>query len=86
MAKVLGYQDRRAVWPWFNTSREFPAEYCPTIERATMEKGTVVRCEELRPDVDWNVLRSQPSITPPEAPPLKPNAALVEALTGRVAT
>ena len=30
-----------------------PAEYCPAIERAT--KG-VVRCEQLRPDVDWSVL------------------------------
>lgn len=31
-----------------------PAEYCPLIERAT--KG-LVRCEELRPDVEWRVLR-----------------------------
>jgi DNA-binding transcriptional regulator YdaS (Cro superfamily) len=31
-----------------------PAEHCPTIERIT---GRAVRCEELRPDVDWHVLR-----------------------------
>jgi DNA-binding transcriptional regulator YdaS (Cro superfamily) len=31
-----------------------PAEYCPRIERAT---HGVVRCEELRPDVDWAYLR-----------------------------
>lgn len=33
-----------------------PAEHCPAIERAT---GGAVRCEELRPDVDWGVLRGQ---------------------------
>jgi DNA-binding transcriptional regulator YdaS (Cro superfamily) len=31
-----------------------PAEHCPAIERATG-----VRCEELRPDVPWEVLREQ---------------------------
>lgn len=29
-----------------------PAEFCPDIERLTG-----VRCEELRPDVNWSVLR-----------------------------
>lgn len=33
-----------------------PAEHCPAIERAT---GGKVRCEELRPDVAWEVLRLQ---------------------------
>jgi len=33
-----------------------PAEHCPAIERAT---GGKVRCEDLRPDVPWSVLRSQ---------------------------
>jgi len=31
-----------------------PADYCPTIERVT---GGAVRCEDLRPDVEWSVLR-----------------------------
>lgn len=31
-----------------------PAEHCPAIERATCG---AVRCEDLRPDVDWGVLR-----------------------------
>ena len=35
--------------------RGIPAERCPDIERAT---GGTVRCEELRPDVDWNYLRT----------------------------
>ena len=31
-----------------------PAEHCPLIERATG-----VTCEELRPDVQWSVLRNK---------------------------
>jgi len=63
LASLLGYADRRNVTPWFKTSRAFPAEYCPVVERATREKhrqdpeATVVTCEELRPDVPWSVLR-----------------------------
>jgi len=32
-----------------------PAEHCPAIERAT---NGAVRCEDIRPDVDWAVLRN----------------------------
>jgi DNA-binding transcriptional regulator YdaS (Cro superfamily) len=35
-----------------------PAEHCPAIERAT---GGAVRCEDLRPDIEWGVLRAPPS-------------------------
>ena len=35
--------------------RNVPAELCPDIERVT---GGAVRCEELRPDVAWDVLRT----------------------------
>lgn len=31
-----------------------PAEHCPAIERVT---GGAIRCEDLRPDVDWAYLR-----------------------------
>lgn len=34
--------------------RNVPAELCPDIERATSGE---VRCEQLRPDVAWEVLR-----------------------------
>lgn len=37
-------------------SRGVPAEQCPKIERIT--KGAV-KCEELRPDVEWWVLRGK---------------------------
>lgn len=56
LAALLGYQDRKPVWQWFSDERRIPAEKCPLIERAT--KGQV-RCEELRPDVAWDVLREQ---------------------------
>lgn len=55
VARALGYEDRRSVSPWFTTDRDLPAEHCPTIERAT---AGAVTCEELRPDVDWSVLRT----------------------------
>lgn len=41
---------------WASGDRRVPAERCPEIERAT---GGVVRCEDLRPDVAWDVLRMQ---------------------------
>ena len=43
------------VYGWLNSSNPDqmpPAEYCPAIEKATG-----VPCEELRPDIEWAVLR-----------------------------
>lgn len=40
---------------WKTGARQVPAEHCPSIEKAT---GGAVRCEDLRPDVDWAYLRS----------------------------
>ena len=37
---------------WVSGQRPVPTERCPEIEAATG-----VRCEELRPDVNWAVLR-----------------------------
>lgn len=42
------------VSQWKTGARQVPAERCPDIEAAT---GGKVRCEELRPDVNWSVLR-----------------------------
>jgi DNA-binding transcriptional regulator YdaS (Cro superfamily) len=44
-----------------------PAEHCPAIEKAT---AGGVRCEDLRPDVDWAVLRQHPPA--PTLPPPDP--------------
>ncbi len=40
--------------------RKVPAERCPQIEHAT---GGLVRCEDLRPDVQWSVLRNTQPVT-----------------------
>ena len=53
LAKSLGVS-KGAVWQWEHKAR-VPAERCPDIERLT---NGAVRCEDLRPDVDWSVLRN----------------------------
>jgi len=55
LSKVIGVS-YQLVQGWRDAGRRFatPAEYCPAIERATAGR---VRCEQLRPDVDWAVLR-----------------------------
>ena len=57
-AKALNVKDGRhqTVQSWLKT--RVPAQYCPTIERATSGQ---VRCEDLRPDVEWGVLRQTPA-------------------------
>ncbi len=65
MSKALGFKDRRNVWPWFNTDGyEISAENCIAIMRATRaeadaknDPSLIVTCEQLRPDIDWAVLR-----------------------------
>lgn len=52
-AKALGVNRYQTVQQWVK-SASVPAKYCPEIERATAGK---IRCEELRPDVDWAYLR-----------------------------
>ena len=42
---------------WRTGVRPIPAERCPDIERAT---SGAVRCEDLRPDVDWATVRATP--------------------------
>jgi len=73
LAKVLGYSDRRNVTPWFTTERPFPAEHCPVIERETRARNDVVTCEELRPDVPWDVVRLQ--ALPPDTLPNQQEAS-----------
>lgn len=53
LARALGVT-KGAVWQWMEPARKVPADHCPAIERLTA--GTV-RCEELRPDIEWSVLR-----------------------------
>lgn len=59
LASALGVKGHAVVHQW-RLSR-VPAEYCPLIERAT---AGAVRCEELRPDIAWGVLREQAATQP----------------------
>lgn len=51
-----------AINQWCKGIREVPAERCPQIEDLTRARGKTVRCEVLRPDVRWDVLRSNPAM------------------------
>lgn len=53
LAEMLGVTPGR-VGQWVMGDRVL-ADYCPKIERAT---GGAVRCETLRPDIDWAYLRA----------------------------
>lgn len=72
-AKVVGSQTalavalgvtKAAVGQWKDPGRRVPAEHCPAIERLT---SGAVRCEDLRPDVAWDVLRMQSGEPEPKA-------------------
>ncbi|PAT31860.1 Cro/Cl family transcriptional regulator [Vandammella animalimorsus] len=51
LARLLGIKPP-TVNQWVKGTRAVPARFCPDIEAATG-----VPCEELRPDVNWAVLR-----------------------------
>jgi DNA-binding transcriptional regulator YdaS (Cro superfamily) len=44
-------KSHQTIYQW--TKTQIPAEYCPDVEALTG-----VKCEELRPDVNWAVLRT----------------------------
>lgn len=52
LARSIGVA-QQVVHNWLARGR-VPADHCPAIERAT---SGAVRCEDLRPDVDWTYLR-----------------------------
>lgn len=53
LAKRIGVNPQ-LLSQWIHGVRPVPAARCPAIEEATNGK---VRCEDLRPDVAWHVLR-----------------------------
>lgn len=63
LARQMGVTPGR-VCQWATTDRII-ADYCPKIERIT---GGQVRCEDLRPDVDWAYLRATDCPTAIAAP------------------
>lgn len=52
LAKGISVPAQSVIF-WRDGERRIPAEYCPRIEALTG-----VRCEALRPDVNWSVLRN----------------------------
>lgn len=51
------------VWNWLRRDKRAPSDVCPDIEAITG-----VRCEDLRPDVNWSVLRgTAPNVSAKEA-------------------
>ena len=76
LAFAIGYEDRRHVWPWFNTDRQVPMEHCPAIERATDGK---VLCDELRKDITWHRVKDKSWPWHPKGKPLVDVMPAVEA-------
>jgi DNA-binding transcriptional regulator YdaS (Cro superfamily) len=52
LARALGLKSHAVINNW--REARVPADWCPDIEGLTG-----IRCEELRPDVNWGVLRLQ---------------------------
>jgi DNA-binding transcriptional regulator YdaS (Cro superfamily) len=50
MAAALGVTGHAVIYQWKKT--RVPADRCPDVEQLTG-----VRCEDLRPDVNWAVVR-----------------------------
>ena len=75
LARALGVSPVM-ISQWISGVKAVPAERCPVIERAT---GGAVRCEELRPDVEWNVLREFSSEAGTEGAPPFPSPTPAEA-------
>ncbi len=58
LANALGLKNYQNVQYWLRNG--VPVKYCPAIERLTCG---AVRCEDLRPDVDWAYLREASDAT-----------------------
>jgi DNA-binding transcriptional regulator YdaS (Cro superfamily) len=86
VASLLGYADRRNVWPWTSGLRPVPPEIAPTLERGCNGLVTVERlCPQARwvriDDKDWPGGRGRPLLdtariddTPAAARPEKTSA------------
>jgi DNA-binding transcriptional regulator YdaS (Cro superfamily) len=69
MARLMGLNSHQVIGGWKTKASGVPIRHCLTIERLTREAASasgdsslVVACEELRPDVEWSVLRSSETI------------------------
>lgn len=58
VASALGVSPQAVIF-WRDGMRRIPADKCPSIER-----HFGVRCEALRPDVDWAFIRGSAAAQP----------------------
>ena len=58
LSKEFGIRSQ-AVSLWIRKNR-VPAERVPTLERIARENGLTLYAEQIRPDVEWHVLRGRP--------------------------
>jgi len=57
LGRHLGIRSQ-AVSLWVRNNR-IPAERVPELERIARDAGVDVRAEQMRPDVNWGVLRGE---------------------------
>lgn len=77
VAELLGYDDRRNVWPWTSGRRPVPPEHAPNLEFGSNGKVTVDR---LCPNARWVRVRDR-SWPHPDGRPLL-DTARIEAKQG----
>lgn len=72
LASAIGVSDS-APHMWRKRGK-VPAEHCPAIERETRriadergDQSLIVTCEDLRPDIDWSVVRQNATPSVPAA-------------------
>jgi DNA-binding transcriptional regulator YdaS (Cro superfamily) len=56
VSREMGIRSQ-AVSLWIRSNR-IPAERVPALERMCKARGLKVRAEQMRPDIEWSVLRS----------------------------
>ncbi len=61
IGRHLGIRSQ-AISLWIHKNR-IPAERVPQLERLARQIGSRVRAEQMRPDVDWAVLRGTATAT-----------------------
>ena len=58
IGRHLGIRSQ-AISLWIRKNR-IPADRVPQLERIARDRGSELRAEHMRPDIDWSVLRGHP--------------------------
>ena len=57
IARLLGVKSQ-AVSLWIRAN-SIPLKRIPSLEKIAKEKGLPIRAEDMRPDMDWQILREK---------------------------